>query len=235
MSFRNRTTGKMCTDVSPADIGDRFVADEQESTEIQTPTPCDTSPLAAPASQASMQELTVACQLLLTQLGLPLQDENFRETPSRLAKALVGFCTGYEPVEQALTDFAYSNEANSMVALKDITVSALCPHHLFPWLGVVAIGYIPHKRVLGLSKLPRLVYAASHVMPMMQEEFTDLVADLISTRMEPRGVIVRVAAKHTCMACRGVEQPQTLTVTQAIRGVYRDVPAARTEFADLVR
>jgi GTP cyclohydrolase I len=133
---------------------------------------------------------TAAVALLMQALRLDLNDENFRDTPTRVAKALASFCRGEGGIEEAMSsDFTFVSDTDTLVAEQGIPVAALCPHHLFPWFGTVDIGYIPNGKVLGLSKFPRLVHAVSHACPMMQETLTDLVAMHTQQRLNSRGII----------------------------------------------
>ena len=122
-----------------------------------------------------------------------------------------------------------------MIAQSNIPFRMLCEHHLVPAIGRAAIGYIPNKRVVGLSKLTRLVQAVGTERPSLQEYICDKVADLLFEHIDPKGVIVAIKAEHGCMACRGVNSPGVMTMTSSVKGVFRDVPAARDEFFQLTR
>jgi GTP cyclohydrolase I len=183
-----------------------------------------------------LPSVAAAVALLMSALRLDLGDENFRDTPDRVAKALGSFCKGEGGIQEAMrSDFTFVSDSDTLVAEQGIPVAALCPHHLLPWFGTVDIGYIPNGMVLGLSKFPRLVHAISHSCPMMQEQFTDLLAMYTQKRLGARGLIITVRAQHTCMVCRGVETPEVRTITSRVSGVFRDVPAARMEFLMLTQ
>lgn len=180
-------------------------------------------------------EATKHMQSVLFTLGIDLGDENFEETAHRFVKYLAEFLKPADINTALGSDFSIKHDAyHGMVAQKNIPYTAVCAHHLLPFLGHVAIGYIPSKRVVGLSKLTRLVEAISHVSPSLQEIHTDEIADALELVLEPRGVIVVVTAEHTCMSCRGVRAADVPTITSTVRGVYRDVPAAREEFFSLM-
>jgi GTP cyclohydrolase I len=188
------------------------------------------------AQSADLAATAAAVGLVMKSLGMDLEDENFRDTPQRVAKALSSFCKGEAGIEEAMSsDFTFDSDSDTLVALQNIPVAAMCPHHLMPWFGTVDLGYIPNGKVLGLSKFPRLVHALSHTCPMMQESFTDLLAEMTQRRLTARGLIVTVRSKHTCMVCRGVETPQVDTITSRVSGIFRDVPAARQEFLMLTQ
>ena len=175
-----------------------------------------------------------AAEELLRVLGVDLEDENFEDTPRRLVSYLEEFMQGGDPTEVLRTGFSIDNETSGMVIEKDIPFRGMCAHHLAVFYGKVHIGYIPNGRVVGLSKLCRLVELVGTKAPSLQEFITDEIADSIKEVLEPRGVIVVASAVHTCMSCRGVRAMGVETITSAVRGVFRDVPAARQEFLSLI-
>lgn len=182
---------------------------------------------------------TRAMTEVLQTLGIDLTDENFVNTPHRFVKYLAEFLQKNVngPIGDLLgTDFAMKHaEYHGMVTQTNIPYRAVCAHHLLPFMGSVSIGYIPNKRVVGLSKLTRIVEAIGCASPGIQENQTDEIADVINGALEPRGVIVVVRAIHTCMCARGVAARDVPTITSTVRGVYRDVPAAREEFFSILR
>lgn len=170
-------------------------------------------------------------------LGVDLEDENFQKTPARFIKYLAEFLQPIgSPHDLLGTDFKTKHvEYHGMVTQTNIPFRGVCAHHLLPFMGAVSIGYIPSKRVVGLSKLSRLVRAIGLKSPGIQEVQTDEIADTIYDVLEPKGVIVVVSAIHSCMAARGVAVQNVPTITSTVRGVYRDVPAAREEFFSLIK
>jgi GTP cyclohydrolase I len=183
--------------------------------------------------EEAMMHVEAALQLL----GIDLRDENFAKTPARFIKYLAEFLQPMEAPHEILgTDFATKHlEYHGMVAQANIPFRGVCAHHLLPFMGTVAIGYIPNKRVVGLSKLARLVKAVGLSTPGIQEVQTDEIADIMVEALEPKGVIVVVSATHSCMSARGVAVSNVPTITSTVRGVYRDVPAAREEFFALIK
>lgn len=168
---------------------------------------------------------------VLYQLGIDLEDENFRDTPERFVKYLAEFLQPYDYTEILKSSFSTKGgEYHGMVIQSNIPFRAVCAHHLLPFFGHAHIGYIPSHRVVGLSKLARLVRAAGLQKPSIQETITDDIADALYEELQCRGVIVVISAVHTCMTARGVAAPNVPTTTSTVRGVYRDVPAAREEF-----
>lgn len=173
---------------------------------------------------------------LLGSLGVDLTDENFKETPERFVKYLREFLHPYDPKDILKSSFSTKHaEYHGMVVQSGIPFRAVCAHHLLPFFGVCHIGYIPQRRVVGLSKLARLVKAAGLKSPSIQETITDEIADALYNCLEAKGVIVVVSAVHTCMTARGVAAPNVPTTTSTVRGVFRDVPAARDEFFSALR
>lgn len=174
---------------------------------------------------------------VLEVLGFDLTDENFDGTPERFVRYLLEYKQRFDPAQILKTDFAHASpEAGykGMVAQHNIPFRCICPHHLLPVTGKVHIGYIPADRLVGLSKLTRLVTAVGHELPRMQETVTDMLADLLMTHLQARGVIVVVTANHGCMGGRGVKVHDVPTSTSSVRGLFRDVPSVREEFFQLV-
>ena len=120
-----------------------------------------------------------------------------------------------------------------MVLVRDITFNSMCEHHLLPFMGKAHVGYLPRGKVTGLSKLARVVEEISH-RPQVQERMTHQIADLINADLEPKGVIVILEAEHTCMTIRGIRKPGSLTVTSAVRGLFKTNPASRAEAMALI-
>lgn len=185
-----------------------------------------------------MPELTLGVEEsvrdMLAGLGLDPMCEGLKETPRRVAKMLRDFTRGGNLLDELGTTFESPYDgavAQSPLIVQDrIPFRGLCEHHLLPFFGEAAVGYIPGKRVVGLSKLVRVVQAAGTQQPSIQERITDAIADAIMKGLEAEGVIVVVRAEHTCMAVRGVNSPGVRTLTSALRGVFMADYAARAEF-----
>jgi GTP cyclohydrolase I len=168
---------------------------------------------------------------LLTSLGLDLADPDLLETPRRMVDALVEMTT--VPAFD-LTSFPNDEGYDELVLVQDIPVRSLCEHHMLPFTGVAHVGYLPGERILGLSKLARLVEFHAR-RPQTQERLTQGVARHLRDLLSPRGVGVVVEAEHTCMSVRGARATGARTVTSALAGVVRDDPRSRSEFLDLTR
>lgn len=166
---------------------------------------------------------------LLEALGL----EHDQDTPGRMAKALRELTEGYavEDLKSLLKDFEAPDDPG-IVAVRGISFASLCEHHVLPFTGQVAVAYIPSKRIVGLSKIPRLVRAVTRRL-QVQERIGAMVADAMVEALAPIGVMVIVRARHTCMGLRGIESPGEM-VTSCVRGAFKDEHDARAEAMALI-
>ena len=165
---------------------------------------------------------------LLAALGADLEDEGLAETPRRMVDAYVELLT-----PQPFRATTFPNEGyDEMVVVKDIPFHSLCMHHVLPFHGVAHVGYLPAGRIVGLSKLARVVEMFARDL-QVQERLTTQVADWIAEKLRPKGVGVVIEAEHTCMSLRGVQKFGALTVTSALHGQIRDDPRTRQEFLAL--
>ncbi len=171
---------------------------------------------------------------VLELLGLDLQGEGLRDTPRRVTQYLQEFNQPFKASELLKEGFKAPGTHSSLIVQSPVPFRMMCEHHLLPALGFASIGYIPSKRVIGLSKIPRLVDAVGTERPSIQEAIGDRIADILCEQIEPKGAIVVLNAEHTCMSCRGVATPGVITTTSSVRGVFRDVPQARSEFFSLI-
>jgi GTP cyclohydrolase I len=151
------------------------------------------------------------------------------DTPGRMARAYAELLS---PRSFDLTTFANDENYDELVLARDIPVRSVCEHHMLPFVGVAHVGYLPDERILGLSKLARVVELHAH-RPQVQERLTTQVADWLHTQLRPRGVGVVVEAEHMCMTLRGVRTAGTTTITSSVRGALRDDPRSRAEFLAL--
>lgn len=172
-----------------------------------------------------------AVGLLLVALGLDPGAPGLQDTPRRVARAYADLLT---PEPFSLTTFPNDEGYDELVVVSDIPFTSLCEHHLLPFSGVAHVGYLPGSRVVGLSKLARVVEALSR-RPQVQERLTCQVADLLQQALDPGGVGVVLEAEHTCMSLRGVRAVGALTRTSALRGRVRSDARTRAEFLDLAR
>ena len=172
---------------------------------------------------------------LLVELGEDTERQGLKATPDRVARALRELTDGYgvHP-EDVIADAIFDQDYDEMVVVKDINFYSLCEHHMLPFFGNVHVGYLPKGKIVGLSKIPRLVEVFSHRL-QLQEQLTRQIAEALNESLAPRGVGVVVEARHLCMEMRGVETPGGHMMTSCMLGTFRRDPRTRAEFLDLVR
>src|SRR6187401_3031060 len=172
---------------------------------------------------------------LLTQLGEDPSREGLVRTPKRVEKAMKFLTSGYSAnIDEVLNGALFTVDYNEMVIVKDIDFYSLCEHHLLPFFGKCHIAYIPSTRVIGLSKIPRLVDVFSRRL-QVQERLTNQIADTISDKIAPLGVAVVIEATHLCMSMRGVQKQNSFAVTSAMLGAFRTNARTRMEFLELIK
>ncbi len=190
---------------------------------------------AEPAGQVDLARAEAAVRELLFAVGEDPDREGLKATPARVARAYAETFAGLFVDPDDVLQTTFDEQHDELVLVKEIPLYSTCEHHLVPWHGTAAVGYIPgeHGRITGLSKLARVVdlYARR---PQVQERITGQVADAVMRRLDPRGVIVVIQAEHLCMAMRGVRKPGALTMTSAVRGIFKDDPRTRTEALSLI-
>ncbi len=165
----------------------------------------------------------------LRALGLDLEGESLRDTPRRMAHAYAELLT---PRDFNMTTFPNDEGYDELVMVRDIPIKSVCEHHLLPFVGVAHVGYLPGERILGLSKLARVVELFAHG-PQVQERLTKQIADWLDTHLQPRGIGVVISAEHLCMTLRGVQATGTRTMTSTLLGALREDPRSRAEFLAL--
>jgi len=186
------------------------------------------SPLAA----ASFEDLV---REMLARLGEDPVRNGLLDTPARVERSLRHLTKGYqEDVEKILRDALFDVDYDEMVIVKDIEMFSLCEHHMLPFYGKVHVAYLPKGKVLGLSKIPRLVDAFSRRL-QVQERLTVQIAEAIQRAIDPIGVGVVIEARHLCMMMRGVEKQHSSAVTSSMLGAFRDEMQTREEFLSLIR
>ncbi len=179
-------------------------------------------------AEAAVRELLIA-------IGEDPEREGLRQTPARVARA---YRESFEGLQQDAGDVLstiFDEGHDEMVLVRDISFASFCEHHLLPFMGTAAVGYIPNEsgQITGLSKLARLVEVFAR-RPQVQERLTTQIADALESNLSPRGVIVVVQAEHLCMSIRGVRKPGALTTTSAVRGQFRTSVATRSEAMSLI-
>jgi GTP cyclohydrolase I len=171
---------------------------------------------------------------ILTALGEDPDRPGLLKTPARMENSLRWLTRGYEmSVADAVGDAVFEENHSSMILVRDIELYSLCEHHLLPFFGRAHVAYIPDRRIVGLSKLPRIVEVFARRL-QVQERLSDQIADAIMDIIQPHGVGVLIEATHLCMAMRGVEKQNSRTVTSAVRGIFRSDLRSREEFLRLV-
>jgi GTP cyclohydrolase I len=179
-----------------------------------------------------MQEII---RQLLAELGEDPAREGLRDTPKRVEKSLRFLTSGYvADVDAVLNNALFTVDYNEMVIVKDIDFYSLCEHHILPFFGKCHVAYIPQGRVLGLSKIPRLVEIFARRL-QVQERLTNQIAETLREKVMPLGVAVVMEGAHLCMSMRGVEKQNSVAVTSAMLGVFRDDARTRMEFLELIR
>jgi len=181
---------------------------------------------------ASFEELT---RELLVRLGEDPAREGLLRTPERMAKALQYLTKGYrEDPRQILNDALFTVNYDEMVIVKDVEMFSLCEHHVLPFYGKVHVAYVPNGKVIGLSKIPRLIDVFARRL-QVQERLTTQIAETIMEAIQPQGVGVVVEARHLCMMMRGVEKQHSAALTSSMLGLFRDCAETRAEFLSLIR
>ena len=172
---------------------------------------------------------------LLKALGESPRRNGLLKTPERVAKALLFMTKGYhEDIERLLNGALFPIEYDEMVIVKDIDFFSMCEHHMLPFFGKCHVGYLPNKKVVGLSKIPRVVDAFARRL-QVQERLTTQIAETLKRKLDAHGVAVVMEARHLCMMMRGVEKQNTLAVTSSMLGAFRTQDQTRNEFLKLIR
>ena len=174
-----------------------------------------------------------AVREILAAVGEDPNREGLLETPDRVARMYAEVFSGLQADPAIHLERTFTQKQDEMVLVKDIEFASCCEHHLLPFIGKAHIAYLPNGKIVGLSKLARVVDAVAK-RPQVQERMTETIADLIMTHLKPRGVGVIVEATHTCMTIRGVRKPGAMTITSSMRGGFLNNPATRSELMSLI-
>ena len=192
----------------------------------------DESPIDAPA-HVDVDRIRRAVREILIAVGEDPDREGLADTPDRVARMYAEVFQGLHQDPAIHLRKVFTQKYDEMVIVKDIRFESFCEHHLLPFTGVAHVAYIPNGKVVGLSKIPRVIDVLAR-RPQIQEKLTEEVATLLMTELDARGVAVVLEASHSCMTIRGVHKPGSLMVTSALRGICKEQPATRAEVLALI-
>ena len=179
-----------------------------------------------------LQEIT---KLLLSEIGEDPTREGLINTPERVAKAWDFFSQGYRAnVQEIVNGAIFEEDCSEMVVVRDIEFFSMCEHHMIPFFGRCHVGYLPNKKIIGLSKIPRIVDAFSQRL-QVQERLTSQIAETLMDVLDPIGVGVVMEGRHLCMQMRGVEKQNSFATTSSMLGQFRESPETRSEFLSIIR
>ena len=184
-------------------------------------------------NNVDMGRLELAVREILVAVGEDPDREGLLETPGRVARMYAELFSGLHENPRQYLQKVFTEKYDEVVLVRDISFNSMCEHHLLPFMGQAHIGYIPNGKVLGLSKLARVVESVSR-RPQVQERMTEEIARLIESELDAKGVAVVVEATHTCMTIRGVRKPGSLCVTSAMKGLFRTNQSSRAEIMQLI-
>lgn len=177
--------------------------------------------------------IEAAVREILFAVGEDPDREGLQETPARVARMYAEIFSGLHSDAAAVLRKTFTQKYDEVVLVRDIRFSSMCEHHLLPFFGRAHLAYLPNGKIVGLSKLARVVDAVAR-RPQVQERITEQVADLLVQELQPRGAAVVIEATHTCMTIRGVRKPDSLCTTSAMRGYFRDSSTSRAEVMALI-
>jgi GTP cyclohydrolase I len=193
----------------------------------------DAAPLASGPSAVDQQRIARAVREILAAVGDDPDREGLRDTPARVARMYAELFAGlHEDPRTHLRKF-FVEQYDEIVLVRDISFNSMCEHHMLPFMGQAHIGYVPDGRVIGLSKLARVVESVAR-RPQVQERMTETIANLLVDELQAKGVAVVIEATHTCMTIRGIRKPGSLCVTSAMKGIFRSNLSSRSEMMNLI-
>ncbi len=180
-----------------------------------------------------LKKLELAAEMILEAIGEDVKRDGLIKTPKRVAKSFEYLCSGYfKDPKEVLNDALFESTNNEMVVVRNIEFYSLCEHHILPFFGRAHVAYIPDKKVVGLSKIPRMVNVFARRL-QIQEQLTEQIADAIMEVVQPKGVGVVIHARHMCMEMRGVETKHSYTSSSALRGIFLE-EKTREEFFNII-
>jgi len=185
------------------------------------------------SAKVDLPRIERAVREILLAVGEDADREGLRDTPSRVARMYAELFSGLHADPREHLKKFFTEKYDEVVLVTDISFESVCEHHLMPFMGKAHIGYLPNGRVIGLSKLARVVEGVAR-RPQVQERMTETIADLLVEELHARGVAVVIEAVHTCMTVRGVRKPGSVCVTSAMKGAFRSNPSTRAEIMTLI-
>ena len=186
-----------------------------------------------PASAMDLPRIERAVSEILAAIGEDPDRASLRETPARVARMYAELFSGLHSDPSRHLHKLFEEQYDELVLVRDISFNSMCEHHLLPFMGVAHVGYLPKGKIAGLSKLARVVDEVSR-RPQVQERMTHQIADLINGELDAKGVVVVLEATHTCMTIRGICKPGSLTITSAVRGLFKTNQSSRAEAMALI-
>jgi GTP cyclohydrolase IA len=193
----------------------------------------DDEPQCAATRPVDLPRIERAVREILAAVGEDPEREGLRETPARVARMYAELFSGLHSDPRKHLQKFFTEKYDEMVLVKDIAFNSMCEHHMLPFIGKAHIGYIPSGKVVGLSKLARVVEEVSH-RPQVQERMTEQIANLLLEELQVKGVAVVIEASHSCMSIRGVRKPESVCVTSAMKGIFRSNLSSRSEVMQLI-
>lgn len=193
-----------------------------------------TQVMARAVSGPQAHRMRGAITTLLEALGEDVERDGLADTPARVTRSLIEMTSGYREDPAEILSTRFDSDYDQFVLLKNIDFVSMCEHHMLPFTGTAHVGYLPGDKVVGLSKLARLVHCFARRL-QIQEQMTKQIADALTDHLHPRGVGVVIRAHHSCMSCRGVKQANAEMVTSVVLGGVRDDESLRSEFFQLLK
>lgn len=184
-------------------------------------------------NKVDLPRIEQAVREILAAVGEDPDREGLLETPARVGRMYAELFSGLRADPSRHLQKVFQEEYDELVLIRDISFNSMCEHHLLPFMGVAHVGYLPRGKVVGLSKLARIVEEISK-RPQVQERMTHQIADLMDRELDPKGVVVVIEAEHSCMTIRGIRKPGSLTVTSAVRGLFKTNESSRAEAMSLI-
>jgi GTP cyclohydrolase I len=191
------------------------------------------SPTADHADQMDLPRIERAVREILAAIGEDPDRDGLKQTPARVARMYAELFYGLHSDPSRHLKKFFEEKYDELVLVRDISFHSMCEHHLLPFMGTAHVGYIPRGKIAGISKLARIVEEVSR-RPQVQERMTHQIADLLSESLDAKGVVVVIEAEHTCMTIRGIRKPGSLTVTSAVRGLFKSNESSRAEAMALI-